>query len=403
MQARSRRTLLAAAALGALAALLASVRLLELEYTRDMPLLLPASALLVFAAAMTLAHLRSTHRAYGRMRRRLVERSHELARLHGFGRDLSATTDSGEIARLSERAAADLLEADGVCLALGRHSPDPRLPAAAASIAARVLEEQRAYRVSDPEAFCDGPRSRMAVPMWIDREVSGVITVWSDRPSAFDDHGMELLCTVAQQAAVALERARHLVAASTDALTGLSQREVFFERVHVELERARRYGSDFALLMLDIDHFKTINDTYGHLAGDAFLVETGRRVTERLRAADLACRFGGDELTLLLPETDIHGARRFAERLRRDLAELSVPVDDAVIRSTVSIGVAAFGTSGARDLSELLGAADEALYRAKRRGRNRVAAHRGSPPRAQQETGDRPSMRAPRTGTMSGN
>jgi len=159
--------------------------------------------------------------------------------------------------------------------------------------------------------------------------------------------------------------------ASRDFLTGVSNRRHFFERAREEHARSRRYEKPLSVLMLDIDHFKRINDCYGHARGDEVLkafCEAGR---SQLREVDLLARIGGEEFAVLLPETDASGARIVAERLRQFVAGLKVGTEGAEIRWTISIGVAALVPADAT-IEECLKRADKALYRAKEGGRNRV-------------------------------
>ena len=202
----------------------------------------------------------------------------------------------------------------------------------------------------------------------------GVLSIQSRHAEAYDDHLLSVLTTIAQQAAVALENARHYAMATVDSLTGLFLRDYFFRRLEEEYSRAARYGGAFAVLMLDLDAFKTINDRHGHLAGDRYLRALGQTIRTRLRAADLACRYGGDEFCLLLPETDLAGAQPIAERLRAAIGALVADVGGGTVRSTVSIGLAAYPDHDTGDLKALLLRADQALYQAKRSGRDRVVA-----------------------------
>jgi diguanylate cyclase (GGDEF)-like protein len=156
-----------------------------------------------------------------------------------------------------------------------------------------------------------------------------------------------------------------------DPLTGCVNRAHAMEMVASELMRARRSRLPVSLIMFDLDRFKTINDRYGHLCGDAVLAEVGAKMRASLRASDLKCRYGGEEFLVLLPETPIEGAHRAAETLRRDLSELAIRWNDRVIRITSSFGVAC-ARPNEIDPTPLVARADEALYRAKREGRNRV-------------------------------
>ena len=138
-----------------------------------------------------------------------------------------------------------------------------------------------------------------------------------------------------------------------------------------EVARAQRTGSPLALLLVDVDHFKRVNDSHGHLTGDEVLRALAAGLRQQVRESDVVGRFGGEEFTVLLPRTDGAGAYGIAERLRANAATLSVAAADARINVTVSIGVAVLGQHG-NDLFELLAAADVALYRAKDAGRDQV-------------------------------
>jgi len=159
--------------------------------------------------------------------------------------------------------------------------------------------------------------------------------------------------------------------ASTDALTGCANRRHFMEQLDMELSRIRRYANPGALLMMDLDHFKLVNDTYGHPAGDAVLVAFVQAVQSSLRKMDMLGRLGGEEFAVLLPETSLEAAGRLAERLRAKVEALSVEFQDHAIRVTVSIGVAALRNDSTA-VDEVLSQGDAALYRAKESGRNRV-------------------------------
>ncbi|MEU7750106.1 GGDEF domain-containing protein [Nonomuraea sp. NPDC049158] len=168
-------------------------------------------------------------------------------------------------------------------------------------------------------------------------------------------------------------------AARTDAKTGLLNAAAWQREADTEIVRARRTGETLALLIIDIDHFKRVNDTHGHLAGDQVLVGVAATLRSQLRDYDVVGRFGGEEFVVLLPRADIHEARRVAERLRYCIGRMSVPADDAMISVTISAGVALMSVHG-DDLIELLAAADLALYRAKELGRDRVCVPIIQPP-----------------------
>jgi len=161
--------------------------------------------------------------------------------------------------------------------------------------------------------------------------------------------------------------------AHTDELTGLWNRRHLVDRLHAEVERSRRYGRPLALILLDLDHFKTINDTYGHAAGDEVLRVTSRAMEAICRDLDVPGRMGGEEFAVVLPETDAKGARVVADRLRLEIAScLHEAAGHPPFRVTASLGVVTLEPGSERDVESLMHAADAALYRAKELGRNRV-------------------------------
>ncbi len=164
--------------------------------------------------------------------------------------------------------------------------------------------------------------------------------------------------------------------ARTDTLTGLSNRRVFHETIDAEIRRSRRYRWPVTVLMLDLDHFKTVNDTHGHMLGDLVLERVGGIVRHAVRDADAACRFGGEEFAVVLPETAREGGYAVAERIRRRVEQSfeGRPVDGHDVQMTISCGLATFPEDGLH-ADDLIARADEALYGAKHAGRNRVCVH----------------------------
>jgi two-component system, cell cycle response regulator len=160
--------------------------------------------------------------------------------------------------------------------------------------------------------------------------------------------------------------------ATKDALTGLRNRRYFLEGAETEFARSRRHGRGFALLLIDADHFKQVNDTRGHAAGDRALQGIAEICNRSLREVDLVGRLGGEEFAVAMPEADLVVACQVAERLRQQIGEHEVAAEDQAFRVTVSIGVAAASPAD-RTLDQMLRRADQALYTAKNSGRNRVA------------------------------
>ena len=158
-----------------------------------------------------------------------------------------------------------------------------------------------------------------------------------------------------------------------DALTKLFNKRYFLERLDGELRFAKRHDTNVAVLMADVDHFKQVNDTHGHLAGDAVLANVSQLIARAVRNEDVVARFGGEELAIILRQVPIEAAAHLAERLRRLVEANPTRNGDTVIKTTISIGVAGFPHDGVDTVNALLEAADQALYRAKHAGRNRVS------------------------------
>ena len=162
--------------------------------------------------------------------------------------------------------------------------------------------------------------------------------------------------------------------AVTDELTGLFNHRRFQEVMTQEVERARRYGQEMGLIMLDIDNFKRVNDTYGHLQGDEVLREVARVLRQSSREIDEPARYGGEEMAVALPQTDLEGAYRFAERVRHRIEALELPLLEGggTLRVTASFGAASLTAAAGDGKDALVASADAALYRAKRSGKNRT-------------------------------
>lgn len=216
--------------------------------------------------------------------------------------------------------------------------------------------------------------SVIAVPLLGQGGLTGLLYVDSRArvPSAMERE-QAVLQAIANTAALAVDNARLFHQATIDGLTGLYVRSFFNMRLEEEIRRTRRFGGRFSLLVMDIDHFKRFNDTYGHAVGDNVLRLVARTLRDGMRSGlDLACRYGGEEMVVLLPETDAEGALISAERIRRDIEQAGLPGPDGVVlKVTISIGVATFPNQ-ASGAAELFERADQALYKSKHRGRNRV-------------------------------
>jgi diguanylate cyclase (GGDEF)-like protein len=199
--------------------------------------------------------------------------------------------------------------------------------------------------------------------------LGGIVALWRWRIYALTTRQRELEAIVADRTRQLREQA------IKDGLTGLLNRSAFFEVLERELARARREGDRLALVMMDLDHFKSINDTHGHQAGDAVLKETAQRILQSVRSYDTVGRYGGEELAILMPGCGLEEASSRAEYVRRQIAELPFATPAGTVNVTASFGVTVTGP-GCDGIHELLQAADQALYAAKANGRNCVVAGR---------------------------
>ena len=239
---------------------------------------------------------------------------------------------------------------------------------AAALDAEKVVETELgdAFALSHPLRAQEGGR------------ILGMLTL-ARASKKFSDPERELFAYLSHQAGVSIENVDlHETVqrqAVTDELTGLFNHRRFQEVMFQEVERAKRFGNEMGLIMLDIDNFKRVNDTYGHMQGDLVLREVARVLRESSREIDEPARYGGEEMAVALPGTDLDGAFNFAERVRHSIESLELPLIEGggTLRVTASFGAAAFqGEDGAADKDSLVAAADAALYRAKRSGKNRT-------------------------------
>ncbi|MBI2796560.1 MAG: diguanylate cyclase [Gemmatimonadetes bacterium] len=228
-------------------------------------------------------------------------------------------------------------------------------------------------------------RSVIALPFSLDSAQVGVFFLRrTGEEPPFDKEDVEFANTVIKAAVSAIQRARMIettkadnarleVLARTDPLTQLLNRRVLVERLSQEVERARRYDGKITLLMIDLDHFKRVNDQYGHLVGDDVLRDVATLLKNALRAVDVVARYGGEEFVVVLPETPAPGALAFAERLRERIEATDFSAHPhGTFHLTTSIGMATFPGPRTESGEDLLARADEALYRAKADGRNRV-------------------------------
>jgi diguanylate cyclase (GGDEF)-like protein len=246
-----------------------------------------------------------------------------------------------------------------------------------APLPGRPLAAMDRVQIFDGGTVVRGLAALKIFPLKAGERVVGTLVCGSRDESALPEPAQKELAMLALQAAEALVRTRLYeqaeLLATTDGLTGLLNRRTFNAQLQGRLREAQRYNRPLSLLLLDVDHFKKVNDTYGHPAGDAVLRGIAALAQKQARETDIVARYGGEEMALILPETDGHGAHAIAERIRKAVAAASHPSERGAIQVTLSIGVATWPGQG--DSAEaVLDAADKALYRAKQAGRNRVTA-----------------------------
>jgi two-component system cell cycle response regulator len=265
---------------------------------------------------------------------------------------------------------------------------------------ATALESQRAVLIPDASQhpLYDGIRRRwesdgreikvrsvITLPFSIDRLRAGVLFIRTDRTErALTPDDVSFAELVLRAAVAVIRRAQALettradnrrleALATTDPLTRVLNRRALLDRLAIEVDRARRFKSVLTLLLLDVDYFKLINDTAGHLAGDNVLRQLAALLEDAVRRIDIVARYGGEEFVLILPETAHDGAAVFAERLRERIAAQAFDVGgERPLHLTVSIGIATFPSPRVESTEDLFARADEALYRAKSGGRNQV-------------------------------
>lgn len=233
------------------------------------------------------------------------------------------------------------------------------------------LEDEEAYIPGIP-----GARSEVAVPLIADGMIIGVFNAESVQPHAFSDEHVQTLTVIARQAAEVIRSAQLLQEtrrlAVTDALTGLFNRRHFNQQLEENVGRAARYDEPLALIFLDVDHFKSVNDRFGHHAGDRCLQALAKTLRANVRDSDQIARIGGEEFAVLLIRADRELALSIAERLRDRIDNLIIEEDPPLpVDLTASLGIAFFREDG-DDPKSLMRSADRALYTAKRLGRNRV-------------------------------
>jgi diguanylate cyclase (GGDEF)-like protein len=333
-----------------------------------------------------------------RTQKQLEERVHDLEILTATARRLSASLQLEELVEAVARETCKAIpEAEAVALVHRRAGGEQgfvldgfdrtsdrffRQPMAdGEGLAGWVMQRGMARRIDDLSTTdvaiddAGGIRSWLGVPLFMYGGCEGVIAVQSTHTGAFRDDHQRLLESLGLQIAAALQNAHLYELAMVDGLTGLFMRRYFDARIEEEIERSKRYKTPFSVIMMDVDDFKMLNDEHGHLIGDRVLRAIANVVKGQMRGVDTAARYGGEEIALILPRTEMVSAYNVGERIRTAITEIRVTTDSdppKVLSVTASFGIASYPESKAKDGEDLVRKADRALYRAKKTGKNRV-------------------------------
>jgi len=312
--------------------------------------------------------------AQGKLPRMGEHLAHELAHIFGVA-PVTVWITAQPQGQLVQLASSEAVEVDLEQTALvGGEDPGIQLlsrtsrplPLAQLAAASPGLAHRLRYTGAD-----------LVAPLFTQERLVGLLTVGTKRDEQrWVAEELELLALVSHNVATVFENARLFDSATYEGLTGLYRREALLEILDREWSRSQRYERPLAVALADLDHFKDVNDRFGHLTGDLVLQRVAGELRHQLRETDFIGRYGGEEFLMVLPETTLEGARNFAEKVRQRIERMEVPTEGGKsVRVTISIGISS--REGARDdgrarARALLAAADEALYAAKRDGRNRV-------------------------------
>lgn len=359
----------------------------------------PAAAIAIFVPMIAVAYIFKLYAS-------LELANRELTTLYQITHDLSSTLDLDRVLELAADGAERIVRCDFCLILLWNESRDKLVPRL---VRHPTPEKVRGFGVGTeegvigavvatktPEIVADvrhdprskgaeeaslGCRSLIAAPLLLEEMSMGAIVVGREEPGAFSPNHLRGLVFLSKQVAVVVqnallyEKAEEL--AITDPLTKLYNHRYFYERLSEETRRARRFGTNFSLIYIDLDNLKDYNDVYGHLAGDHVLREVARVIWSNVREVDVAARYGGDEFAVLLVGADTREARGVAERIRAQVEKELFPAGkgkapELSLRATISAGVATFPVDADNE-ADLVHKADRAMYLgAKQRGRNRV-------------------------------
>ena len=357
----------------------------DIEHQYHLDLVQP---LVVLAAVFIFHHYRKAQQAKAQLASAAAEaaqariRSEELERLVGLGRAVAMATDFTRLHEAfsrflpkftSDRPAWLLICHHGCWDVLVRGIDDHPTVGDLESVAERALAAQA---TGGDTVRLDG---LACFPMLVGGRPVGMILV-RETPvlSSQDCRALE---AAAALGAISVRNTQTLIETREnslrDSLTGCFNRAHALETLKAELRRAQRGRTPLSVIMFDVDNFKAVNDTYGHLAGDQLLGELGKRLGELMRTSDVKCRYGGDEFLLILPDTPAAGARQVAESLRREMACIALPTAEGALKVTISLGVVT-AAKDEMDAQVLVARVDKALYRAKHAGRNCVYSGEGA-------------------------
>jgi diguanylate cyclase (GGDEF)-like protein len=357
------------------------------------------------------AELKHANLALEKEKSSLDEKTRELRFLYDLGSQLSATLDAREIVRIVFQEISSLVHANLVTLftAFSPGSP-PRLHSSRPltrqlsnlladdmrlQLGPRLASAQSGHHSMEPKTkkarpLVSQPKHRIYLPLIAAGRHCGLMGVYFFHPPAFDQDRLMILKNVALQAAQSLFNAyqheKALDLASHDPLTGLYNRRAFDGFMEREFDRHRRYQTDLSLIMLDLDHFKSVNDRFGHKAGDQVLETVAGIIKSAVRSTDIAARLGGEEFGVILPNTKQNESLRLARRIQDRLRQTTLRFGEVNLRQTVSQGVAGTETGGLKEPDDLVRIADRALYQAKREGRNTI--RKAAVPSSEQERKD---------------
>jgi diguanylate cyclase (GGDEF)-like protein len=317
------------------------------------------------------------------MTRRLRNRLNELTVLYNMTQKASTSHNQREIFDLAARKLLDHLKGESYGTAwinegegedstyLAEHHPEEMDEA----IRLTIQKSLRAFN-THIENFEKLDKAILAIPLYFEEKKFGAVYVifskerFKGHPHFAEDE-KSFIETLRHHLSLIIEKQRLFEQAITDGLTKLYVRRFFLANLEKELARSKRYQLEVSILLLDIDHFKEFNDTYGHQAGDFVLKETAQRVVECIRSVDTPGRYGGEEMSVILPQTNIKDAFLVAERIKNTIANAEYTYRDKTMKVTVSIGVTSLHDRQL-NIEELIEEADKALYTAKEKGRNQV-------------------------------